>query len=92
MIEVVVRRNEHLQHYRCTCQTCKSDLRFAAKDLTFDRDPSGRGEGSASLTCPVCNQCAARYAYTNDVEQFERYTKDARETPEQYAQYKASRP
>lgn len=87
MIEVVTQRNEHLEHYRCTCATCKSDLRFTPKDLTYNRDPSGRGEGSAHLNCPVCNRQAAKFDYVNDEAQFVRQGDCLLETKAQYLEY-----
>lgn len=86
MIEVVVHRTEHLQHYRTSCNRCKSELRFSTKDLRLDQDPAGRGEGSASLECPVCKS-RKEYPYVNSESQFAAENQSILETQDQYIDY-----
>ncbi len=90
MIEVVVRRTEHLTHYRQVCGNCRSELRFTAKDLSFDPDPAGRGEGSASLDCPVCKR-RTTFGYTNNETQFAKENTSLLETQEQYVAFQRGR-
>lgn len=90
MIEVVTRRTEHLDHYRVQCSRCHSDLRFTVKDLAFDHDPAGKGEGSAHLTCPVC-QSRRLFDYTNSEAEFIKFNGSMRETQEQYAEFQRNR-